>query len=342
MAITVYPADAVAGAPSYSGRKARQALMAPHLAGATSARPLGARSGVRPGTSTTTVTATSTTWTVAPHAGVLDLETAAEAGPYGYAIDANVTGSVNAAHASLARVDLISVRLDDPAESDGSSTPGVVVVYTAGTAGAGTPATPARCMVLATINVPASGGGSPSVTWVAPVAVAAGGITPASTTSFGSGQYVGQFIDDPTFGLLRWNGTAWRRVADTVLGRASLAASAVVAATPSWTTLATVTATTLGGSVLLSASAILANANSGAVRTGSLRVAVDGTSVGSPAGLDIYLDYVAGAEPQRSVAGDWQATGVAAGSHTFTVQANGSAASSVRAWNATLVVTEQP
>ena len=176
----VYPVAAVAGAPSYDGRALRQTSVAPFVAGATAARPLGARSGVRPGTSTSTVTVTSTTWTVGPHAGVIDAEAAAEAGPYTYSFDASKTGAMTAADATNPRIDLLSVQISDPAESDGSSTPSAAVVYTVGTAAASpaVPAAPARSMALAQIPVPKSGTGSPSVIWVAPYAVSAGGPIP--------------------------------------------------------------------------------------------------------------------------------------------------------------------
>src|SRR5690606_13487402 len=78
MPVTVWPLDAVEGAPEYDGRALRQTGVV-DLAYATSARPLGARSGVRPGTPDSTLSTTSTTWTVKPHAGVLDVLTAAEA-----------------------------------------------------------------------------------------------------------------------------------------------------------------------------------------------------------------------------------------------------------------------
>jgi len=115
------------------------------------------------------------------HAGILDLETSGLVGPYAYAVNVAETGAVTAADATRPRVDIVWVRLDDPAESDGSSVPAVVAGYTAGAPLAGTPvapATPARCMVLATIQVPMSGGGSPTVIWVAPYTVAAGAPTP--------------------------------------------------------------------------------------------------------------------------------------------------------------------
>ena len=221
MTISAWPLDAVSGAPKYSGRVLRQTANAPFLAGATTTRPLGALSGVRPGTSPGSVTATSTTWTCAPVAGVIDGEAAAEAGPYTFASDANVSGPVTAANSSNPRTDIVFVQVSDPAEADGSSVPSVTIGYLAGSAGASAPvpATPARSFVLARINVPKAGGGSPSVTWVAPSAVAAGGIIPAvsSLQLAALTPAVGTYVDlasttdpfaQPT-GLYRGNGSVW-------------------------------------------------------------------------------------------------------------------------------------
>lgn len=170
MTINTWPLDAVSGAPVYAGRALRQTTVALFAPMGDTARPLGGLSGVRWGTPVTTVTATSTTWTCGPHAGVIDGEAAAQAGPYGYSVDANVTGAVTAADGTNPRVDIVYGRISDPSESDGSSTPKFEVLYLAGTAAAtpAPPATPARSFVLAQINVPRSGGGSPSVSWVAP------------------------------------------------------------------------------------------------------------------------------------------------------------------------------
>jgi len=134
----------------------------------------------------------------------MDVEVAAECGAYTYANDAAITGAMTAAHATLARVDILWMRVDDPPE-DGTAVPAVVGGYTAGAAAStpAPPATPARCMVLGWVNVPASGGGAPTVTWVAPYMVAAGGAgapttyTPtliATTTNptnyVGTGRYI--------------------------------------------------------------------------------------------------------------------------------------------------------
>jgi hypothetical protein len=162
MAITVYPADAVAGAPQYSGQAVRKTLGV-LVGGASAARPLGGRSGIRPGTGAVG-SATTTTWTIAPHAGALDLELSASAGTYYYAIDAPVTGPMTTPHATLPRKDILYVTLNDPAESDGSATPRVVPDYLAGAAAANpsAPAPPARSLVISTLTVPPSGSGAPT------------------------------------------------------------------------------------------------------------------------------------------------------------------------------------
>lgn len=167
MTIAVHPVDAVSGSPTLTGRKFRHILSA--ALPAIDGYPYGTIGGVRWGTPSSTVTASSSTWGVATHVGVVDPHYGAQAGPYLYEVTVAESGSMNAAHATNPRYDIISVRIDDPAESDGSSVPAAAVVYTAGTAAASpsVPATPARSMKLAEIYVPASGGGAPTVAWVA-------------------------------------------------------------------------------------------------------------------------------------------------------------------------------
>jgi hypothetical protein len=183
-----WPVDLVSTEPEYSGREARQAGSVT-LSGATAARPFGAISGVRPGTPSSTVELTSdTAYAIHPHAGVLDTQASALAGPYWYVVGsdgADETGSVDAQDESWPRIDILWVRMDDPAEL-GTDPPAVVTGYTAGTPAA-TPAAPdlpdARCMRLATISVPVSGGGSPTIVFDAPCTAAAGGITSFPTTA---------------------------------------------------------------------------------------------------------------------------------------------------------------
>lgn len=149
---------------TYSAKQMRQLLGAYLSKLPTGARPLGSRSGLSPGIGGSILTVTSTTWTLTPFTGVLDLETDATQGPSPFVVDANLTGAVTASNAGNDRIDLLSLTMDI-----GSSTP-PHVVYTNGTpAGSPTvPATPANSIALAQIRVPKTGTGSPSVTWVAP------------------------------------------------------------------------------------------------------------------------------------------------------------------------------
>jgi len=215
MGANVWPANAVTGSPSYQGRALRQTSVAPGLAGASTARPAGAFSGVRPGTSNAIVTATTTTWTVTPFGGVIDAEASNVAGPYGYFFDTNQSGSLTAAAGST-RLDRLDVVVSDPAE-DGSGAVSIAIVKTDGVAGSGvTAAAPARSHPLAVISVPSAG--SPTVIWAATYCVAAGGVLPVLTFALlpASAGQVGQkaevFADSTAANnmIYRWNGSVWK------------------------------------------------------------------------------------------------------------------------------------
>jgi hypothetical protein len=175
MTITVFPVDAVAGQPEYSGRKLRQAIVSAHAVLGTTGRPLGARSGIRSGTPDSVFSVAGTTWSVGVHVGTIDGAAAGEAGAYTYAVDAPETGPIDAASASITRWDLVYAQLTDPAESAGSGAPRVEIKYLAGTAASTLPATPARSIPLLRVVVPQAGGGNPSAVAVAPFSASAGG-----------------------------------------------------------------------------------------------------------------------------------------------------------------------
>ena len=218
MAISAFALDAVSGAPEYTGKMLRSALSA-LLGSPPSGRPLGATSGVRPGTPTSTVSVSGSTVTIAPHSGVLDVQADATTGPYLYAVTAAETVALNAAHATYTRWDRIGVQLSDPAAGDGTSTPGVAIVYTPGTPAASPalPAAPARSLTLARVVVPQSGGGAATVVWLAPephqgvawyTSEAARGIAnPAPQT--GDIAVIGS---DASMQVTIWDGTAWRTI----------------------------------------------------------------------------------------------------------------------------------
>ncbi|MFE3386376.1 H-type lectin domain-containing protein [Streptomyces anulatus] len=186
------------------GPEARRADAAMVMANGTAA---GSRSGVRPGDPGLTVTLAGSTINVSAGLAVIGY---AGQGVYRVALPSSASpGSVAAAHATLPRIDLVYLRVWDTAV-DGAGLAKADVVYLAGTASS-TPSapTPAGTLIylpLATINVPASGGGSPSVSTAArPVTVAPGGIVPDAVAA---GYYAGQYRDNGT-GLERYTGSAW-------------------------------------------------------------------------------------------------------------------------------------
>lgn len=238
MARRVGPADAVSGSPSYSGRAARQ-LDGVLVQNDSTTRPLGGRTGVSPGTPSSILGVSSSTWTVNPFGGVLDLEASAIAGPYKFAFDTQQSGSVNVANATNQRVDSLSVQLSDPAEGDATSAPDVNIIYTAGTPGAaggnrgsagGPPNVPARSMELAQIIVPAAGGGSPAILMMAPFTAAAGGVVVArSTSEYPVNPYDGQMAyNRNTDRLYAYDGVHWQPFTYTAKMRLARTSSAAI------------------------------------------------------------------------------------------------------------------
>lgn len=234
------PIDASAGSPSFPAAQHRVAQSA--LIMGRSDRPLGAHSGVRPG-SEPTITATSTTWTVTPFAAVVDPETALTVGPYLVAFTANKTGAVNAADATNPRIDRLDLQVpDDP--SGGTTTP--VIVYTAGVAAASpsAPAAPARSTPLAQITVPKAGTGSPSVAVTYKHTASAGGIIIATdSTQYPAHPFKGQMVYDVARDrLMRYSGTAWSPVgAGFYVGEQALVTAVTLATTSAFASSAKVT-----------------------------------------------------------------------------------------------------
>jgi hypothetical protein len=188
---------------------------------------LGSRSGVRPGDPGLTVTLAGST--INTSAGVAVVAYASQ-GVYKAAFPSSTSpGALTAAHATLDRIDLVYLRVWDNSV-DASGLNKADIVYLAGTPAASpvapTPAGTQIYMPLATITVPHTGAGSPSVsTSVRPFTVAPGGILPSTATP--TGLYVGQYWDDGT-NLRRWNGSTW----DTYVK----APGASTAWTPTWST----------------------------------------------------------------------------------------------------------
>lgn len=227
MTNTALPINASGGTPAYSAQQFRQAMSALMVPGTT--RILGTTSGYCPGRQPSTLTVTTTTWTIGPFAAIIDPAFTTTQAPYLIATDANNTAAnVSAANATNPRIDILYAQVNDT-DIDSSGSRNVTVAYLAGTAAASPtpPATPARSFVLATINVPQSGGGSPTITVNSTFAVASGGVLPvSSSTVYPATPYKGMTIYDLALGYeLAYNGSAW---APTSVG-------AWTTYTPTWT-----------------------------------------------------------------------------------------------------------
>lgn len=165
--------------------------------------------GVRGGT----VTNTAFSVTIAPFTIVV--QTTAALGVYQAAFPAGaaeLAKTINAAHATLPRVDAIDVKIFDH-EADASTFRGADVQYNAGTASA-SPVAPTFAGVgfrLGTFAVPASGGGNP--VWTPNPALigyaANGGILDIPTTRPTSPRTPTVIWNRATGCLEIWNGTAW-------------------------------------------------------------------------------------------------------------------------------------
>jgi hypothetical protein len=213
MTITIQPIDASAGAPAYTAQQERQAL-APLLGGG-SVRALGANSGFRVGTPTATVTVTSTTWTVAPCSAIIDPAYTTVQGAYRWSTDVAVTGSVTAADATNPRKDILYIQVNDASVGDGSGARNANILYLAGTPAAtpSAPALPARSFLVATIDVPKVGAGSPTATFNSTYFVAAGGVQPVASQALRDAMtpYPGFTVWRTDINVLQmYTGTVWR------------------------------------------------------------------------------------------------------------------------------------
>lgn len=174
---------------------------------------LGSRPGIRPGDPGLTVTLSGATINVS--AGVAALYRAGQ-GLYRAYLAATSPGTLAAANATYTRIDLVYLRVWDTSV-DATGLRKTDVVYLVGTASA-TPVAPAPgateiYVPLATITVPPTGGGSPTVSSaVRQLTVAPGGILPVSSSAdiALAGTYVGQARHNTVRNIPEfWNGASW-------------------------------------------------------------------------------------------------------------------------------------
>ena len=171
---------------------------------------LGAREGTRPGGAPLAVTLTGSplNWNVATGVATVSGIASGVLGMYVVPVTATETGLVPAANATFPRKDIIVLSVKDA--ENGDATREALVVYLTGTASAtpSAPAVPGKSLLLATIDVPQSGTGSPSATLNTKYTVASGGILPTATRP--TAVYPGITIYNLTSGVMEYhNGTTW-------------------------------------------------------------------------------------------------------------------------------------
>jgi hypothetical protein len=202
--------DNSGGLPAYSGQELRLTTVAPFLAGNGTA--LGTRSGVRLGGSGTELlvqaqASPNMTVKVNPGIFVAQGQTSSTQGAYTWCLDTVTNLTISAAHATLARTDLIVVRIRD----------GNVIVIT-GTAGGGVPSLPtdASYYTIAQISVPAAvtnigGGGGGTITDKRTFTAALGGIINCTSTTRPTSPAPSQRIyETDTKRFLTYDGTVYR------------------------------------------------------------------------------------------------------------------------------------
>lgn len=210
--------NASEGSPSYTAAELRRALGTLMTKAGTGDR-FGARSGVHPA-GTNALMLSGTLLTVQNLCAVVYPAANSTQGPYLVQLPQH-TYTVPAASAQP-RKDVVVLQVWDTDE-DGSGERKADTQYLMGVAAPSPvePTIPAGALQLGTIDVPALGGGDPTLTYNAPYTVASGGILPVRTAAElpTTGRYEGMYCDVRDVDqLVRWSGSAWDVVAEVPTG----------------------------------------------------------------------------------------------------------------------------
>ena len=340
------------GSPSPVSAADHRLAQAGQIAPQTST--LDVRKGVMwgPG-ATTVVTGTSATGTmtvnVAAHHWVASRATGD--GVYLGTKESSTTVNIAAAPGSNSRIDVVYSKQNDSSSTisaDGSS--GELYGVVTGTAAASPtkPALPTGAVEIATVQI-ASGttntlGAGATITNTAALTVTRGSDIPVRNTTERDALtlFVGLGVIRLDAGgrRERWNGTRWvgHTPADVTIGDNSFAGTLILATGPSWNDILSFTGSSTGGECVTRFNLGAFNGNSGIDRTAVFRVICDSTTVWSSD--TVTLPLAGNASPTRTRFGHGSST-PAAGAHTWKIQGQASAASSVVIDSASITVVER-
>lgn len=314
---------------------------------------IAARTGVMwgPGTSAI-ITGTSATGTMTVNVGVHHWVSsrAAADGVYLGAKEASTTVNIAAAPGANSRIDVVYAKQNDAGSTispDGSTGEFYGVVTGTAAASPVKPSLPVGAVEIGTVTVAAgatnTSGAGVTINNTAPLTVARGADVPvrSATERDALTKFTGLTVKRLDSGgrVERWDGASrWvgASPADVTLGDATFSGSFVLPTGPSWNDIASVTATSSGGLCTLRGSLSVFNGTSGADRTAIFRAVCDSTQVWISDTVSLPLNGT----PTRTRFPVATST-PAAGSHTWKIQGQASAALAVIVDAAAISVVER-
>ncbi len=279
---------------TYAAQALRQADVTAFYPAIGGAGPLVVAGGVTPGLSDTPLRVSpSSGMTVAVAAGwaLVQGTATADAGAYRVGLTAAGTLDIPAAHASLARRDLIVARVTD--NGDSTSAGAIAVVQGTPAGSPADPSLPPNALVLARVTVPAGATSitAANLTDLRMFAVPAGGVQPATSGTAITAPHAGQVRHDTDTGQMRvWDGAAWQQVGAVAAPRGMIGYGYNNVNSAAWTSSTEVQVQVVGSVAMVSGrkykiTSHVRIGNGGGANTAGdfviLRHKIDGTSKGS-------------------------------------------------------------
>lgn len=281
MAITIAGIDPLWGdGLTYSAKELRQLSISAQHPVVGGAGPIVVASGVYPGSGDTPLKVSPSSGmviSVAAGFAVVQGTGTADQGAYRVGLATAGTIDVPAAHATLARFDLIVAKVID--NGDSTSTGPIALVQGTPAGSPAEPAVPANSTTLARITVGAavSSINAGNITDRRVFAVPAGGVQPTTSGATVTAPHEGQLrYDTDTDTIRAWDGSAWQQVGARHAPRGIVAYGYNTANSSAWTTSSDVTVQTVSAPMV----------------SGRRYLVVSEAKIGNAGGTNTAGDYV--------------------------------------------------